>query len=172
MFDNILTTLNENKAGFGFLAASIIFFGGTLILGGCSLDELVTVDVPATVVTELNSKGILTPRKISYKEGLRIYQEWEQYCREDAARKVRYTEQFAAEIEESAELIGFLQNLTNQGVNMATPYVSALPFGALGLSVMTGLAGLFTRSPGTQKKIDSTWDEAFAAGLKAAKGTA
>ena len=67
---------------------------------------------------------------------------------------------FASRIDRARQTADMIGAAINDGLTAANPsgVLSAVPGGAILTGLLGGLAGLFIKSPGTQKKIDESYD--------------
>lgn len=108
---------------------------------GCTLDEMITVDVPRDAQKTLN---------VGERVTLRDARELREQLVERNNASVRAFDREIAD-GEWAEQLG--QATVNDIMPIAVPAVGNLPGGMILTGLLTGLAGWFTRSPGTSKKI-------------------
>lgn len=115
---------------------------------GCSLDEIITVDVPRDAQKTLN---------VGDKVTLRDARELREQLVERNNASVRA---FDREIADGA----FAEELGKATINdilpIAVPAVGTLPGGTILVGLMTGVAGLLTRRPGDSRKIKDVEKEA------------
>jgi len=137
----MLAFLSENTPAVTLIAAGLLILTGFSALNGCSLRGLMKVGVPPGPRVALH----IGP-KISLEDAPLVYQDWMDWCR-------RNSEQFAANIQQSEEILGFFAGLTNMGFEA----LSESPWAATGVGglLMMGLGflpGLMFNRPGAKSR--------------------
>lgn len=148
--------INENKNGLmvGVLTAALA--AGLLLASGCSLGDLVKVDVPTGV-----RQSLAVPSQISLNESVYTWDSWVHYVETNTA-------QFQASIDESNFIWGMLSSAVNVGAESAQGPLSALPGGAFLLTGLSLVTGLFLNKPGATKALAKEKEKSYNAGMDAA----
>lgn len=150
----ILDLLTKNKIGLsivGFILAGFIAAAG---LNGCKITDFVKVRVPVEVqrVTGSPSKVILTDAPDLLKE----------YAREFK----RGGEKFVKEIARGYAWVGFISAISTTSLELGK---STIPGGAVGLSALSLIAGIFIKGPGTAKEKNASFNKGLSEGQSIAK---
>lgn len=146
----IFDWLTRNKAGVSILAIAAAAALGIAVVSGCTASDFVKVKVPTEV-----QKATNTPAKVSLTEAPEVLEDY-----------VRGGERFKDNIERGYEILGFLTSLTDVGIEFGK---GAIPGGALGLSLLTGLGGLFLKGPGTAKEKRDSYNKGIEEGKRLAE---
>ena len=149
-----LEFLTKNKIGLsimGFVAAGFIAAAG---LNGCKITDFVKVKVPIEVQRVLNvpPKVILTDAPDLLKE----------YAREFK----RGGEKFVKEIARGYAWVGFIAAAGTTTLELGK---STIPGGAVGLSALSLIAGIFIKGPGTSKEKNKSFNKGLLEGQSIAK---
>jgi len=124
------------------------------VMQGCSIDEIVTVDVPRDAQKTLG---------VGDKVTLRDARELREQLVERNNASLR---SFDREIADGA----FAEQLGTAAVNdvlpIAVPAVGNLPGGAVLVGLLTGVAGLLTRKPGEGKRLKEAEDKGYDMGRR------
>lgn len=144
---HILDLLTKNKVGIsilGIVAALAIFMAG---MNGCQITDLVSVKVPLQVQKATNS-----PPTITLTEAPGVMKDY-----------IRGGEKFKDNISRGYKWLGFLSALSTTGIEMGK---SAIPGGAIGLSLLTLAGGIFIKGPGTAKEKNKSYNAGLAEGQR------
>lgn len=138
----MLQWLKENPFGSTMIGVVIVAAIVMVVLTGCQLSDYVKVDVPLKVqqFTGLPSSVPLTHA--------------EEYYEDSATAMLTAMERFRENIDEANWLFTFLTTSIQTGITAAEPAATTLPGGALILTALAGLGGIFIRKPGDTKKIN------------------
>ena len=140
---------------FYFLAAGSVLLI-CLALSGCNLRSMVAVDPPAGVAQAL---GI---QEATLEDAPQIASDWVAFV--DSNNK-----QLGAAISNAESRYVALRSVADLGLEAAAAGSSTLPGGALLLSVLTGLGGLFINKPGAANALRQEKEDSYNAGLAEAK---
>ena len=119
------------------------------LASGCSLDEVITVDVPRDV-----QKTMGTGDTVNLREARQLR---EQLVERQAA-SVRAFDREIADGAFQEELGGMV---INDVLPIAIPAVGELPGGTVLVGLITGIAGLMTRRPGDGGKLKEAEDKGY-----------
>lgn len=125
-----------------------------LALNGCNLKSMVSVDVPSGVADALQ---LDIPAKLAQAD--QIAADWEGYVE-------RNSKALAASIGEAEDRYAALKSITDLGLQAASTASATLPGGALLLSGLTLLGGLFIPKPGAQAQLRQEKEDSYNAGLE------
>jgi hypothetical protein len=130
----------------------VLALGGMLYVQGCDAKKVIRTDVPVTVQKE---EGL--PPTLSLADNEEVYEDWKE-------RVLQMDLRWRAEIAEGYETLNTIQNIVGAVFESETVQAGAasLPFGAVGLSALTFLAGAM----GWKRKGDKDKNE-FEAAIKA-----
>ncbi|MEM6260516.1 MAG: hypothetical protein AAGI37_19750 [Planctomycetota bacterium] len=141
-----------NWKSIGFLAAAVAFGVFTLYSGGCSLDDTIQVRVPDKVQKDTGADP-----KVSLSEAPYVR---EQYV----ADFTRGLSQFDENYEDAIWFKDLIGSVVDSSIPLIDSALQGVPGGAIILSLLTGLGGLYVSKPGAKddmkKKVDEAWDEA------------
>ena len=139
MFNGLLDKIKNNKASSGFIAAALLVVLLSLAMQGCMLADVIKHGVPSGMQSLNEDKPKVSLRSSVYLR--------ERYI-DDVERNLR-------QYDESAADSFMLMDIISSGLTLGINAVGQSPFpGAAVLSTgLLGLAGLFTRKPGTDKMV-------------------
>lgn len=149
-----LEFLTQNKIGLsivGFIAAGFIAAAG---LNGCKITDFVKVNVPVEIQRVLGA-----PPKIILTDAPNLLKE---YAREFK----RGGEKFVKEIARGYAWVGVIASISTTSLELGK---STIPGGAVGLSALSLIAGIFIKGPGTAKEKNSSFNKGLAEGQSLAK---
>lgn len=129
--------------------APVLIVAALTLVGGCSLDEVIRVDVPRDVQKDMG---------VGSKISLRDARELRETLLERQQASIRA---FDREIADGAFAEEFAGAAVNDLMPIALPAVGNLPGGAVLVGLVTGIAGLITRRPGDAKKIKEAEDSGY-----------
>lgn len=147
---------NENPAAVSWFCALFIAFAALMFVQGCQLRSLVKVDVPRDIRASLDVDDLDKP--ITLAEVDQIWEDWNLYVQSNTAR-------FTAAIKESEERYIVLQQLTDLGLGAAQQGLGGLPGGALLLSGLSLVTGLFLKRPGEDSRVSQEKQASYNAGI-------
>lgn len=146
--------LTKNKIGLsivGFILAGFIAAAG---LNGCKITDFVKVNVPREV-----QKVTGAPAKITLTDAPDLLKE---YAREFK----RGGEKFVKEIARGYAWVGFIAAASTTSLELGK---SVIPGGAIGLSALSLIAGIFIKGPGTAKEKNASFNKGLFEGQAIAK---
>ena len=145
--------LKDNRNAVFLLCSTLILLGLVSGAAGCSLQDLIKFDVPVAVqeVTDV-------PERVSLNSAPHVWEEWQKHI--DSA-----SNQLAIAIGEANERYEILSNLTNMGVEALSVQAGQFPGGALLVTGLSMLTGLFLKKPGTDRIIASEKEDSYNAGI-------
>ena len=138
-----------------FIAAGSILLV-CLALSGCNLRSMVSVDTPQGVAQAIGIEDA------TLDDAPQIVSDW-------AAFVGSNNKQLGAAISDAESRYVALSSVADLGLEAAAAGTSTLPGGALLLSVLTGLGGLFMNKPGAADTLRQQKEDSYNAGLREAK---
>lgn len=141
--------IRSNNVGVLLLAVAALF--ATLSINGCELADIVKVQVPLEL-----QKGLGMPSKVTLSDSDRYFQSW-------AAAGERY----AKNIEGGWQVVGAIQGLYDTGILAAQ---QAFPGAQLAFPLLTLVAGIFIKGPGTSKEKQKSYNKGLEVGRNLAAG--
>jgi hypothetical protein len=163
-----------NKAGLVLLIVTAAAFVGMVTAGGCSVEDMIQVQVPKGVQQDMTVPGTLTLREAEplMKDWVakveRMASEQQNELIDWAASKERDSQQFAENIGRGWAIHDVLASTMQLGLTTAEVSAGTIPGGAIGLSALAGLAGLMFRRPGDEARISREKEDSFNAGRETA----
>lgn len=151
---------SKNKTALLMGGLTVALTAGFVFMSGCNLGDLVTVKVPSGVQHATN-----TSATVSLNESTYVFESWAHFVESN-------TDQFSNNIESANLVWGTLSSAVNIGMDSAQGPLSALPGGAMVLSGLTLLTGLFLDKPGTAKRTSQEKEKSYNAGIKAGSDAA
>lgn len=148
--DRILNYFKENATGVTILAFVAMAMLGITMASGCSLDDVVKVNVPPAVREVTNTKTKQVPLS-------RVTRVRERYIAEVTSN----LEEFDANIEQASVFRDFAASLLNTGLTAGQGALAGVPGGGFLLAGLTGLGGLFLRKPGTGQLLKDAEDKGY-----------
>ena len=153
----MIDRLKSQKGGLIVCLIAVAFLAVSSAVSGCSLDDIISADVPKGIQQALN-----TEESVPMSQAEMTWDEWLQWVDNQSRR-------FADEIDRGKEAVALMQSLTETGIGALGDASSALPGGAL---ISTGLAlagGLMLRRPGEEKRVSKEKESSYKAGLEEGK---
>ena len=147
---HILNLLTTNKTGLsilGFVVAGFILAAG---LNGCKITDLVKVQVPIEVQRAINA-----PPKVTLTNAPDLLIDY-----------ARGGEKFVKEIARGYAWVGFLAAASTTSIELGK---SVVPGGAIGLSALSLIAGVFIKGPGTAREKNKSYNGGLAEGERIAR---
>lgn len=134
----------------------LLAFIGMTALQGCNLASLVSVNVPPAVKTavDLPQEEPVTLDTVDV-----VYEDWVAYVNSN-------TRKFEASVEEANERYVVLKQLTDIGIGVASDQASGLPGGAILLSGLSLLGGLFLKRPGEDSRVAKEKRDSYNKGIE------
>lgn len=149
-----LEFFTKNKIGLsilGFILAGFIAAAG---LNGCKITDFVKVRVPVEIQRVLN-----VPPKIILTDAPDLLKQY-------ALEFKRGGEKFVKEIARGYAWVGVLAALSTTTLELGK---STIPGGAIGLSALSLIAGIFIKGPGTAKEKNASFNKGLSQGQAIAK---
>ena len=123
-------------------------------LNGCNLKSAIVVDVPPGVASSI---GLELPAKLTQAD--QIAADWDSFVN-------RNTRMLGSAISDADDRYVALKSLTDLGLQAAAAGTSTLPGGALLLSGLTLMGGLFIPKPGAATQLRQEKEDSYNAGLE------
>jgi len=149
--------IKENRNAVMLACATLILLGVASGAAGCSLQDLIKFDVPPAV-----SQVTDAPERASLSDAQFIWDEWQKHV--DSA-----SNQLAKSVGEANERYEILSNLTSMGVEALSVQAGQFPGGAILVTGLSLLTGLFLKKPGTDKAVAGEKENSYNAGISAGK---
>ena len=131
---------------------------GMSLAGGCSLDEIVKVDVPPNTREHYREAlGVNVPGRVPLRDARILRSEGDRKL--EANLKAQLADHAAsndaldAEIEDGAFIESLLGSAINTGIDTAVPGLSAVPGGAILTTLLAGFGMWLAPRPGDGKRI-------------------
>ena len=147
--------IKENKTGMILVAILGALGVGLLAASGCSLGDMVKVNVPPGI-----QRSLAAPSQVSLNDSEYTWNQWVEFVEGNTTR-------FQDSIDRSNFVWSSLASAVNLGAESAQGPLSALPGGTFLLTGLSLTAGLFLNKPGTANKIAKEKEKSFNAGMKA-----
>ena len=147
----------DNRNAVFFACATLILLGVVSGAAGCSLQDLIKFDVPADVQVATDS-----PERASLADAQFLWSEWQSFVD-------RGSNELAKAVGDANERYEALSNLTNMGIEALTDQAGQFPGGALLVTGLSVLTGLFLKKPGTDKVVAGEKENSYNAGIDAGK---
>lgn len=136
---------------------AIVLLVAMSLAGGCSIDEIVTVDVPPNtrahyrenLSTDVPAQVSLRDARLLRSEGDR---QFKQRIESQVADHAASNEALDTQIADGSFIESLMGSAINTGVEMSLPYVGAVPGGAILTTLIAGLGMWLVPKPGTTKR--------------------
>lgn len=151
---------NLNIGLYTVIIASLIIGSFLVMAQGCDMQSMIRVDVPADVVATVAPDEL--DGKITLDEAERVWEDWNAYV-------IRNTERFKDAIEDANERYYALTSLVDMGIGVASDASSSFPGGALVMSILGVVTGMFIKRPGEDGRVASEKEHSYNAGLAKAR---
>ncbi len=127
------------------------------LAGGCSLDEIVHVDVPASTRTHLKQTlEIQVPAELSLRDARILRSEgdrqFKQRIESQVADHVASNDALDAQIADGSFIESLIGSAINTGLETTLPGLAAVPGGAILTTLLAGLGMWFVPRPGDSKR--------------------
>jgi len=153
----IFDYIKENATGVTILSVTFAACFGLALAAGCSLSDIVKVNVPPTVQEVTNTKSQVTLTQAPYVR--------ERYINNVTTAIA----EFDANIEQASAFRDFAASLLNTGFSAGEGALAGVPGGALLVGALGALGGLFLKKPGTDAAIQAEKEASFHAGQRKAQ---
>ena len=154
-----MTPTNTNIAAYTVICISILLGAFIMAAQGCDLQSMVKVDVPAPVLEAVSPEDL--EGDITLAEAQRVWEDWVNYVESN-------TERLRKSIDDANDRYYALASIINTGVSILGDHAGAFPFGAIAMSGLGILTGLFLKRPGEDKRVQLEKEASYNAGI--AKG--
>jgi hypothetical protein len=156
--NRIFNYIKGNKTGTSILAVVIACILGLAFASGCgSLDDMVKVNVPEQVQQATHSKGT-----IPLSNAIHVRRQY--------VTEVKFAlDKFDENIEGATAFRDLALSLLNTGMVAGQGALAGFPGGAVLMSLLAGVGGLYLKKPGTDAEINAAKEDSFNAGQKKAK---
>lgn len=161
-------TVRDNKAGTALAASAIVLLIVLLLAAGCSLADIVRVRAPVEVQAVVG-----VPPQVTLSDAGRVLAEYRAKVQAEFNARSAAGAAFAERIESGWQFVGFAQSFLQAGASEAgAAGLAALPGGALALSALTFLSGLFFKRPGTSELVRREKEESYNKGIEVGRDVA
>jgi len=156
MLEDIKNYLKEVPHALFVILVLIVAFGAFTVLQGCNLASLVQVAVPPQVKEAV---GISPEKKVTLDEVDMVYTDWVAYVDSN-------TRKFESAIDDANERYAVIKQITDIGVGVATENVGGVPGGAVLLSVLSLIGGIFLKRPGEDARVAKEKRDSYNKGIE------
>tara|TARA_R110001632_G_scaffold127001_1_gene240750 strand:- start:40 stop:558 length:519 start_codon:yes stop_codon:yes gene_type:complete len=147
----------DNRNAVLLACSTLILLGVVSGAAGCSLQDFIKVDVPEDVQLVTDA-----PVQISLADAQFIWDEWEGFVD-------RNTNELAIAIGDAEQRYQTLSNVTSMGIEALTVQAGQIPGGAILVTGLSLLTGLFLKKPGTDKVVAGEKENSYNAGIESGK---
>jgi len=134
----------------------IVSFVGMMILQGCNLASLIAVNVPPAVKIAVD---IPKDERVSLDNVDMVWEDWIAYVNTN-------TRKFESSIDDANERYAVIKQMTDIGLEAAGKEASGIPGGAILLSGLSLLGGLFLKRPGEDSRVAKEKQASYNKGLE------
>ena len=156
MFDKIKSFITSNPAAITTFVIFLLCAGALTAAQGCNLASFVQVDVPTAVKMAVDIDDLKKP--ITLAEVDLLWADWNIFVSSNTAR-------FEASIEDANSRYMVLRQMTDLGLGAAQQGLGGLPGGAILLSGLGALTGLFLKRPGEDARVAKEKQDSYNAGI-------
>jgi hypothetical protein len=150
--------LKDNANGLVMLVMALSIVGVLWVMSGCSLGDLIQVEVPRDV-----AKAIGTPSSIKLSQSDQAWEDWTAYV-EKGSR------QFSDNIADANYTFGVIQAFAQTGIEAGSTAALGLgPGGALIGTLLAFGGGLMLKKPGTDTTVRKEKEDSYNKGVEIGK---
>ena len=150
-------TIIKSNIGFYTMICITLIVGGFLFAAqGCNLQSMVVVDVPKPVVDAISPEDL--DGDITLDEAQRVWEDWTNYVQTN-------TERLRSAIDDANDRYYALASIIDTGVSILGDHACAFPFGAVVMSGLGVLTGLFLKRPQEDTRVAKEKEQSYNAGL-------
>lgn len=143
----------------------LIVLGTLLALQGCNLADTIKVDVPQYVKTAIADQPEDLERQYTYADADYVIERWQTFVHSNNERLLQ-------SVEDAQERYELLRSLTDLGYGALQQEVSSLPGGALLVSALSLVTGIFMKRPGEDSRVAKEKRDSYNKGLEVGAGIA
>lgn len=132
---------------------------GLVVAQGCDLRSMTNLKVPPDVKATIAQGPEDVDREYSLAEIDFVVTEWRSYVD-------RNNGYLLAAVKDAEERYALAEGLINLGIGIGSDAASTLPGGALIVSGLTLMTGLFMKRPGEDKRVSKEKEDSYNAGLE------
>lgn len=153
--NSIIEYIKNNRNGFilGIVTAVVMLV--ILAAQGCNLQSFVKVDVPPDVKATVD---IPEGETITLDEAQAVWDDWQFYVESNSMR-------FQRAVKDAEDRYAILLQLTDLGIKATNEAAVGLPGGALLVSGLSLLTGLFLKRPGEDARVAKEKEKSYNAGI-------
>ena len=156
--------------------AVVALLAGLSLANGCSMDEMIKVDVPPNTRQHFRDNlGAEVPAVVTLRDARLLRTEGDRKFRESiesqTADHIASNDAFDAEIADGTFIESIMGSLVNLGMETYLPGIGNMPGGAILSTLLAGLGLWFVPSPGTAKRLKKREDEGYDLGREEALDT-
>lgn len=155
--NRIFQYIKDNFAGVSIIGVALVAILGLAIASGCSLSDIIKVQVPPAVQTATNSKATVSLSRA-------------QYVRKQFVNDFTVAlGEFDQNIEGASAFHDLATSLLNTGMIAGQGALASVPGGGILLALLTGVGGLYLKKPGTNETLNKEKQASFNAGSRRTK---
>ena len=158
--NTILNFIKENKNGVVLGVVSSVIFLVLMTANGCNLQSFVKVDVPQEVKEVVD---LPTGETITLDEAQAVWDDWQFYVESNSMR-------FQRAVKDAEDRYAVLLQITDLGMGALGEASSGIPGGALLMSGLGLLTGLFLKRPGEDSRVANEKEKSYNAGINIGVG--
>jgi hypothetical protein len=156
MVEAIKTYLKDSTNVLFVVLLLIVAFLGMMTLQGCNLASFITVSVPPAVKTAVD---IPQDEKVSLDSVDMVWEDWIAYVNNN-------TRKFETAIDDANERYAVIKQMTDIGLETVGKEAAGLPGGAILLSGLSLLGGLFLKRPGEDARVAKEKRDSYNKGVE------
>jgi hypothetical protein len=153
--NTIINFIKENKNGVLIGIVTAVMFLVLMTANGCNLQSFVKVDVPPEVKEVVD---IPTGETITLDEAQAVWDDWQFYVESNSMR-------FQRAVKDAEDRYAVLVQITDLGIGAIGDASNGIPGGALLMSGLGLLTGLFLKRPGEDQRVAKEKEKSYNAGI-------
>jgi len=153
--NTIINFIKENKNGVLIGIVTSVMFLVLMTANGCNLQSFVKVDVPPEVKEVVD---IPTGETITLDEAQAVWDDWQFYVESNSMR-------FQRAVKDAEDRYAVLVQITDLGIGAIGDASNGIPGGALLMSGLGLLTGLFLKRPGEDQRVAKEKEKSYNAGI-------
>ena len=158
--DRFIQYIKDNAVGATILVVMVLAGIGLTLGSGCTLGDIVKVNVPPAVQATTNTKAVVTLNRAPFVRKQYINQVTDSLA------------EFDSSIEQASVFRDFAASLLKTGIGTGQGALAGVPGGAFLIGALGTLGGLFLKKPGTDAVVNQEKRDSFNAGLKQGQSNA
>lgn len=141
------------------IALTLTVSAALLMAQGCDLRSMTSLEVPPDIKGTIANAPEDVDREYTLADVDFVVTEWRSYVD-------RNNGYLLAAVKDAEERYALAEGLINLGVGIGSDAASTLPGGAIIVSGLTLLTGLFMKRPGEDKRVSKEKEDSYNAGLE------